>query len=86
MWIDSTHATLAIGGHHRIITDTTTSIPVERLHSWRTERMNIEFECVVCGRSAAATVADEQAGSDDEPLKTTRECPACGIETIWIES
>ncbi|ERH01786.1 MAG: hypothetical protein J07HN6_01344 [Halonotius sp. J07HN6] len=48
--------------------------------------MNIEFECVVCGRSAAATVADEQAESDDEPLKTTRECPACGIETIWIES
>jgi DNA-directed RNA polymerase subunit M/transcription elongation factor TFIIS len=48
--------------------------------------MQTEFECVVCGRSAAATVADKQAGSDDEPLKTTRECPDCGIETIWIES
>jgi len=53
--------------------------------------MQVEFECVVCGTAAVATVADDAAESDDgaeaaEPLKTTRECPDCGIETIWIES
>ncbi len=86
MRIDSSHDTTATAGHHRIVSDTTTSIPVERLHTRRTEAMQIEFECVVCGRSSPATVADERAESDDEPLKTTRECPDCGIETIWIES
>jgi DNA-directed RNA polymerase subunit M/transcription elongation factor TFIIS len=86
VWIDSSHDTTATAVYNRIVSDTTTSIPVERLHPGRTEAMQIEFECVVCGRSAAATVADKQAGSDDEPLKTTRECPDCGIETIWIES
>lgn len=48
--------------------------------------MQVEFECIVCRTVATATVSDNATESDDEPLKTTRECPDCGIETIWIES
>jgi predicted RNA-binding Zn-ribbon protein involved in translation (DUF1610 family) len=44
--------------------------------------VNVEFECVVCGETAVATVSDAAAG--DEPLETLRDCPNCGIETIWI--
>jgi DNA-directed RNA polymerase subunit M/transcription elongation factor TFIIS len=48
--------------------------------------MNVEFECVICGKTATATVTDEDAGSGDEPLETLHDCPNCGMETIWIES
>lgn len=47
--------------------------------------MNVEFECVICGETATAAVDGEEAGSGDDPLKTLRDCPRCGIETIWIE-
>jgi predicted RNA-binding Zn-ribbon protein involved in translation (DUF1610 family) len=47
--------------------------------------MSVEFECVVCGDTATATVPDE-ARSDDGPLKTLRDCPNCEMETIWIAS
>jgi hypothetical protein len=47
--------------------------------------VNVEFECVICGATAVATV-DEAATDSDEPVQTLRECPDCGIETIWIES
>lgn len=48
--------------------------------------MEVTFECVICDRAAVATVPDEQAGCVDGPLRTVRECPDCGIETIWIQS
>ncbi|MEF8887742.1 MAG: hypothetical protein V5A30_08035 [Haloarculaceae archaeon] len=48
--------------------------------------MNVEFECIVCGETAVATVDEEEIASDDGPVKTLRECPDCGIETIWIGS
>lgn len=44
--------------------------------------MNVEFECVVCGMQATATVPGE--ASDEETLKTVRACPNCDIETIWV--
>lgn len=47
--------------------------------------MNVEFECIVCGETAVATV-DDEAASDDEPLETLHDCPNCGIETIWAET
>lgn len=47
--------------------------------------MRVEFECIVCGDTAVATV-DEGDLPDDEPLKTLRDCPTCDIETIWIET
>ncbi|MXR50978.1 hypothetical protein GRX03_05060 [Halovenus sp. WSH3] len=48
--------------------------------------MNVEFECVVCGDTAVATVDKEDVPAGDDPLKTLRECPHCGMETIWIEA
>jgi predicted RNA-binding Zn-ribbon protein involved in translation (DUF1610 family) len=48
--------------------------------------VNVEFECVVCGERAVATVDEEQRDSNDGLLKTLRDCPDCGIETIWMES
>jgi hypothetical protein len=47
--------------------------------------VNVEFECVICGETAVATV-DEEALNSDGPVRTLRECPDCGIETIWIGS
>jgi len=46
--------------------------------------VNVEFECIVCGETAVATVPEEEIGSNDGPVKTLRECPDCGIETIWV--
>ena len=46
--------------------------------------MNVEFECVICGERATAAVDDEDAASGEEPLQTLRDCPNCGIETIWL--
>ncbi|ERH10516.1 MAG: hypothetical protein J07HX64_02291 [halophilic archaeon J07HX64] len=48
--------------------------------------MEVAFECIICGETAVATVSDSQVGPADEPLRTVRECPDCGIETIWIQS
>jgi len=45
--------------------------------------VNVEFECVICGETATATV-DDAASADDGPLRTLRDCPNCEIETIWI--
>lgn len=45
--------------------------------------MQVEFECVVCGDTATATVDDSEATADG-PLRTVRDCPNCGIETIWL--
>ncbi len=47
--------------------------------------MTVEFECIVCGDTAVATVPEDATQADDGPLKTLRDCPNCGIETIWIE-
>jgi hypothetical protein len=46
--------------------------------------VNVEFECVICGATATATVDDDAASADDGPLRTLRDCPNCEIETIWI--
>jgi predicted RNA-binding Zn-ribbon protein involved in translation (DUF1610 family) len=46
--------------------------------------VRVEFECIICGDTATATV--DAATDGDGPLRTLRECPTCGIETIWIES
>jgi len=46
--------------------------------------MKVEFECVICGRRATAAVDGTDSASGD-PLKTLRDCPDCGIETIWLE-
>lgn len=48
--------------------------------------MKVEFECIVCGETASATVDEDATPDDGEPLKTLRECPNCSIETIWMES
>ncbi|MDX1745278.1 MAG: hypothetical protein R3324_05015 [Halobacteriales archaeon] len=48
--------------------------------------MRVVFECVVCGREAPATVDDDGLDSRPRPLETLRECPACGMETIWVET
>lgn len=45
-----------------------------------------EFECIVCGETATAAVDGEATPSDGEPLRTLRECPACEMETIRIET
>ena len=46
----------------------------------------MEFECIVCGKMATATVKEGETASGDGPVKTLRDCPDCGIETIWIGS
>ncbi|MFB6354667.1 MAG: hypothetical protein ABEJ92_11350 [Halobacteriales archaeon] len=48
--------------------------------------MQVEFECVVCGHRAVATVRDDDAADRDRPLSTLRDCPDCGMETIWLEA
>lgn len=48
--------------------------------------MRVRFECVVCGDTAFATVAESAPRSGDKRLETLRDCPTCGIETIWVES
>lgn len=45
----------------------------------------IEFECVICGRTATASVAEEAIESQDRPLETLNECETCSMETIWLE-
>jgi len=46
--------------------------------------VNVEFECVICGRTAVATVDAEETPDGDAPLRTLRDCPTCEIETIWL--
>jgi predicted RNA-binding Zn-ribbon protein involved in translation (DUF1610 family) len=48
--------------------------------------VNVEFECVICGETATARVDEGDASSGEDPLQTLRDCPNCGIETIWIEN
>ena len=48
--------------------------------------VKVEFECVVCGQTAAARVTESTVDSGNRPLQTLRECPDCEMETIWIES
>lgn len=47
--------------------------------------MRVEFECVICGDTAVATVEEDDVDAG-EPLETLRDCPNCDMETIWIES
>lgn len=47
--------------------------------------MQVEFECVVCGERATASV-DEDDVSEEGLIETLHDCPNCGIETIWLES
>lgn len=48
--------------------------------------MNVEFECIVCGLTATASVDKEVVESAERPLQTLRDCSLCGMETIWLES
>lgn len=48
--------------------------------------MRLDFECVICGRTATATVPDEETDDQDRPLRTLRQCESCSMETIWIET
>lgn len=48
--------------------------------------MKVEFECVVCGRTEVASVGDAEVAARDRPLETLRDCPDCGMETIWVET
>ena len=48
--------------------------------------VKVEFECIICGETASATVSREDVRSDDGPTKTLRDCPHSDIETIWMES
>jgi hypothetical protein len=48
--------------------------------------VKVEFECILCGERATATVADDARAASDDRLETLRECPNCDIETIWIEA
>jgi predicted RNA-binding Zn-ribbon protein involved in translation (DUF1610 family) len=45
--------------------------------------VHVEFECVVCGETATGRV-DDEAVPEDGPIQTLRDCPNCGIETIWL--
>ena len=46
--------------------------------------VNVEFECVICGSTATATVSETEADIDDRPLETLRDCRICELETIWV--
>jgi len=46
--------------------------------------VNVEFECIVCGERAVASVDEDELPDDDEPMETLHDCPTCGIETIWV--
>jgi len=48
--------------------------------------VNVEFECIVCGETAVASVDEEAIPDDHKPLETLHDCPNCGIETIWVEA
>lgn len=48
--------------------------------------MRVDFECVICGETATATVRDAESDDRDRPLRTLRECDTCGMETIWLEA
>ncbi len=48
--------------------------------------MQVEFECVICGKTAVASVDEDEADSSDRPLETLRDCPDCEMETIWVET
>jgi DNA-directed RNA polymerase subunit M/transcription elongation factor TFIIS len=48
--------------------------------------LRIEFECVICGRRAKASVSEADIESADRPLETLNECDTCSMETIWIET
>lgn len=47
--------------------------------------MRIEFECVVCGETATASVSEEDLESEERPVETLNYCEHCELETIWIE-
>ena len=48
--------------------------------------MKDEFECLICGDTATASVDDEETADDDKSLETLHDCSNCGIETIWVEA
>lgn len=47
--------------------------------------MELEFECIICGEAATASVSAEATESRDRPLRTLNRCEGCNMETIWIE-
>lgn len=47
--------------------------------------MKVEFECIVCGTTDQATVADEAVAAAERPMETLNACEQCGQETIWLE-
>ena len=48
--------------------------------------MKIEFECIVCGHTAQASVSEEDLDRNNRPLETLQDCENCDMETIWIET
>lgn len=47
--------------------------------------MKVEFECVVCGETATASVSEKDVESNERPVETLNYCENCELETIWIE-
>jgi hypothetical protein len=48
------------------------------------QTVNVEFECIVCGETAVASVDESEVPDSDEPMETLHDCPTCEIETIWV--
>lgn len=48
--------------------------------------VRVEFECVVCGQTAVASVSKADVEASDCHLETPHDCPNCEMETIWNET
>ncbi|MFB6359818.1 MAG: hypothetical protein ABEH59_00685 [Halobacteriales archaeon] len=47
--------------------------------------MQVDFECVVCGQTATASVSEADLEATERPVETLNHCENCGMETIWLE-
>jgi hypothetical protein len=47
--------------------------------------VKVEFECVLCCATATARVDEADLRAAERPVETLRDCPDCGLETIWLE-
>jgi len=45
--------------------------------------VKVEFECVVCGQTATASVSEGDLESKERPVETLNHCENCELETIW---
>lgn len=48
--------------------------------------VEVEFECVICGQRATASISEDDLDSRERPLETLNHCENCDLETIWIEA